>query len=235
MKKYQSMVLPLLAWVLLLTVAACDKDDEEVMGKIAPSASGTFVDERDGHEYHWVRYGSLDWMADNFSYDLKNEQRCLVYLNAEDYEYNRASTKNLAKYGRLYDLPGALEACPEGWRVPTDADWQNLECCLGMSPDEAAKMDWRGNIAHRMFSLEDDPCDLNLRLGGYWTTNINMSRSPYRMMGLFGYYWSSSLDEQKEGMYYLYRKFAYNRNEVCRQSIESEKVKLYVRYVRDAH
>ena len=44
MRKYQSMVLPLLAWVLLLTVAACDKDDEEVMGKIAPSASGTFVD-----------------------------------------------------------------------------------------------------------------------------------------------------------------------------------------------
>ena len=142
-------------------------------------------------------------------------------------------------YVRRWDMwewmPGALEACPEGWRVPTDADWQNLECCLGMSPDEAAKMDWRGNIAHRMFSLEDDPCDLNLRLGGYWTTNINMGRSPYRMMGLFGYYWSSSLDEQKEGMYYLYRKFAYNRNEVCRQSIESEKVKLYVRYVRDVH
>lgn len=30
------MVLPLLAWVLLLTVAACDKDDEEVMEKLLP-------------------------------------------------------------------------------------------------------------------------------------------------------------------------------------------------------
>ena len=121
MRKYQSMVLPLLAWVLLLTVAACDKDDEEMMGKIAPSAYGIFVDERDGHEYRWVRYGSLDWMADNFSYDLKNEQRCLVYLNAEDYDYT---------------------ICPEHWRLvprggaclpmPTGRTWSAVWVCLPM-------------------------------------------------------------------------------------------------------
>ena len=223
-----------LACVALLPIlTSCHDDDEKVLDKIPAVASGTFVDERDGQEYHWVRYANLDWMAENFRYNLNDEVHCLIYLDADEYFNNTASTRNLAKYGRLYDLKGATDACPEGWRLPTDEDWQQLERTLGMSESDVEKMNWRGNIAHRMFSVEDDRCDLNLLLGGYWTANINMGRSAHRMMGFFGYYWSSSLDKSKEGQFYLYRKFAYNRNEVCRQSIEPEAVKLNVRYVRD--
>ena len=31
------------------------------------------------------------------------------------------------EHGNLYTWEEALAACPEGWRLPTDEDWQNLE------------------------------------------------------------------------------------------------------------
>ena len=35
--------------------------------------------------------------------------------------------------------------CPVGWRVPTDADWINLEIFLGMTQQVAEQMYWRGS------------------------------------------------------------------------------------------
>ncbi|MCM1297454.1 MAG: fibrobacter succinogenes major paralogous domain-containing protein, partial [Muribaculaceae bacterium] len=50
------------------------------------------------------------------------------------------------KYGYLYSFEGAKKACPDGWRVPTDADWKKLEQAMGMSKEEADIMNaWRGN------------------------------------------------------------------------------------------
>ena len=37
------------------------------------------------------------------------------------------------KYGNLYTWEEALEVCPEGWRLPTDEDWQNLEVTFSPS------------------------------------------------------------------------------------------------------
>jgi len=35
--------------------------------------------------------------------------------------------------------------CPTGWHVPTDEDWKVLEIELGMSPEDADEMFWRGD------------------------------------------------------------------------------------------
>lgn len=59
-----------------------------------------------------------------------------------------AEAKNggyVAKYGFLYSYAGALAAVPEGWRLPTDEDWKQLERTLGLSADEVNKSEaWRG-------------------------------------------------------------------------------------------
>ena len=48
-------------------------------------------------------------------------------------------------YGLLYTYDAALAAIPEGWRLPSDADWKNLEKALGMTAEEVEKQDvWRG-------------------------------------------------------------------------------------------
>lgn len=60
-----------------------------------------------------------------------------------------AESKNggyAAEYGYLYGYNAALKAVPEGWRLPTDEDWCNLERTLGMSESEIKKFHvWRGN------------------------------------------------------------------------------------------
>lgn len=223
----------LLGCVLGTTLTACSSDDEPgVAAIVPPAAQGTFTDPRDGTEYGYVSYGGLDWMTTNYAYDVGSEH-CSIYLDADEHYDNPTSTRNLAKYGRLYDLKGAQMACPEGWRLPTDADWQRLEQALGMSAAESAASDWRGNVAFSMFSTKDRTTPLNLLLGGYRTTNINMGRSPYRFMGVYGYYWTASVDDIKEGGCYICRKVIYNSSQVCRLSTDPAALQMSVRYVRD--
>jgi len=210
---------------------SCSDDSDSVPAKIPATAKGTWTDARDGHEYRWVRYGNTDWMADNFQYKTALSR---IYISYVDDEVNPESERNLAKYGRLYSYSDALAACPEGWRLPTDEDWQQLEQYLGMSKADAQATDWRGDIARNMTSVKGDECDLNLLLGGYYTTHTIMSTPEYRFMGVFAFYWTSTQDTSKEGKYYFYRKLTYARNSVYRQSMEPEAQFLNVRYVRDA-
>lgn len=215
----------------LAVFASCSSDDDEA-AEVMPSLAGVFVDERDGQSYGWVRYGDTDWMTTNYKYDTGSS--CAVYLNGDEYQTALTNAENLAAYGRLYDQQGALDACPEGWRLPTDEDWQKLEKHLGMSAGDAAKRQWRGSIAHNMMTIKGDTCALNLLLGGYYTSHTIGATSGYRMKSAYAFYWTSSQDTTKTGKYYFYRKLEYNRKEVFRESMEPEANKLSVRFVRDA-
>lgn len=209
---------------------SCSDDEETAPAKVSAVKKGTFVDPRDGHEYGWARFGDTDWMTENAQYDLGTTEFCRTYLNYHD--DNEA--QNLVKYGRLYTYQGALNACPEGWRLPTDEDWQKLEQYMGMSKSQTNKWDWRGNVAKSMFSVFEDECDLNLQLAGYYTDHTVMGTSGFRFMSIYGFYWTSTLDPVKDGEYYIYRKFAYNHLSVYRQSMEKIYQYLSVRYCRDA-
>ena len=225
MKKKYNFILIMLSMVIF-TLSACSKDDEAPTDQIAPSAVGTFTDERDGENYHWVQYGNLQWMADNFRYDLSDNNTCRVYTK-EDKELD------VQKYGRLYTHTGALNACPEGWRLPTDEDWKNLEMQLGMSASDADIMDYRSNIANRMLSYYDNQPALNLILGGFYTPNTIMSTTGYRFMGVKGYYWTATTDKDKGDAFFIFRELLANNTSVRRQSTTDDFF-MSVRYVRDA-
>ena len=65
---------------LFLAATAC-QDDEETMPVVKPAESGTFVDERDGTEYGWVRIGNREWMTSNIP----------VYRVAAKYRVSKAT------------------------------------------------------------------------------------------------------------------------------------------------
>lgn len=70
------------------------------------------------YKYTTIEVKSKDysetWMAENLNYETENS-RC--YENKES---------NCEIYGRLYSLAAAKNACPNGWRLPSLADWDGL-------------------------------------------------------------------------------------------------------------
>jgi uncharacterized protein (TIGR02145 family) len=54
---------------------------------------------------------------------------------------------NAKTYGRLYDWHAVNDMrglAPEGWHIPTDSEFKQLEMFLGMSQAEADGSGWRG-------------------------------------------------------------------------------------------
>lgn len=85
---------------------------------------GSFTDPRDGLTYKTVTVeiklpGDVTvkrtWMAENLRHEIKDGSFC--YNNEPAY---------CEAYGRLYTFKAAVEACPEGWHVPTIGEWRLL-------------------------------------------------------------------------------------------------------------
>ena len=79
------------------------------------------IDFRDGKTYKTIKIGSKTWMAENLSYEAK-DSKC--------YE----SESHCKVYGRLYNWAAAKTVCPEGWHLPTDAEWTKLTESFSASP-----------------------------------------------------------------------------------------------------
>jgi uncharacterized protein (TIGR02145 family) len=75
---------------------------------------GATIDSRDGKRYRTTEIGNHTWMADNLNYNA-NGSTC--YENQDFY---------CEIYGRLYTWEAAMSACPLGWRLPNNAEWEDL-------------------------------------------------------------------------------------------------------------
>ena len=116
--------------------------------------SGTFTDNRNGgHEYEWIRLGDQIWMAENLAYlpsvgPPSDRSYTEPYYYVYGYEGTNVSeakaTDNYNIYGVLYNWTAASNACPDGWHLPSDGEWKELEMFLGMSQADADANGWRG-------------------------------------------------------------------------------------------
>lgn len=121
---------------------------------VADSASGTFTDSRDANVYGWTKIGNQIWMTENLAWlpDVyPDNQENSSYTEARYYVYDYNGTnvseakndENYKKYGALYNFEATKNAAPEGWHVPSDEEWQELEMYLGMSADDAENVGTR--------------------------------------------------------------------------------------------
>ena len=96
----------------------------------------TYTDPRDGKVYKTIKIGDQIWMAENLAY-LPSVSP--TYATSFTYPYyfvngysgtdtaEAKATDNYKTYGVLYNWPAAKVACPEGWHLPADAEWTQLE------------------------------------------------------------------------------------------------------------
>lgn len=128
--------------------------------------SGTFLDERDGREYKWIRINSQDWMAENLAWlpeithymTESDTVPCYYVFGYRGSDLSEAKRQlNYKEYGALYNWPAAIAGtvgsnsvpsgiqgpCPSGWHLPSDKEWQTMEIALGMTKSEADSTGYR--------------------------------------------------------------------------------------------
>ena len=227
--KWINKLLLSIVWVGL--VASCSDDDSHELPVISPVSTGTFTDTRDDNTYNYVRIGNLEWMTENCRYRTSD---CKYYVDYGNTGQTNPSDVYSDRYGFLYTLLDAPNAVPEGWRIPTDEDFKQLERALGMSAANADELDWRGGGTGTLMRQAEEGTRLNFQVAGYYTPYMIMQTPGYRFMGAYGFYWTSTKDESKNGEYYFYRKLYYESDQVYRQSIENNAQYLSLRLVRNA-
>ena len=95
----------------------------------------------DGNEYNVIKIGDLYWTVENLKTTKFNDGTDIKLItdneewddgwenNMPAYCYYDNDLDNKNKYGALYNfhVVNTGKLAPEGWRVPTDDDWTNLE------------------------------------------------------------------------------------------------------------
>ena len=115
-------------------------------------------------EYETVTIGSQTWMKHNLDRDLLGS---VCYQN---------DSTNCQKYGRLYMWQAAIDACPEGFRLPTDQDWTILTDYLGGVDSAATALKVGGSSG------------FDALMGGNYQAEVNI----FSYRDIKGYYWTAT-------------------------------------------
>ena len=160
----------------------------------------TFTDERDGLEYYTVEAGGNTWMRQNLAWKGAGAS----YIECE-------AMSEL--FGRYYTWEEAQTACPDGWRLPTDAEWAALQ--------EGGEVGQ--NISGLAGKLMGNITFNDIKMWSYWrevniTDALHFSVMPcgyavtgegeYNFAGVFGYatFWTAdATPDGQAGLRYIYQ------------------------------
>ncbi|MDR2584116.1 MAG: fibrobacter succinogenes major paralogous domain-containing protein [Fibromonadaceae bacterium] len=138
----------------------------------AKAKKGSFTDSRDGKTYKTVKLDNQTWMAENLNYNA-NGSKC--YENQES---------NCAKYGRLYNWETAKSACPNGWHLPSDNEWQVLWDSSGARAETMLKASSGWNDDNGKSGNGVDAVGFSALPGG-----SGHSSGSFSGVGDYGYWW----------------------------------------------
>ncbi len=152
-RKIKFLVYPIAVILMSLFVVGCSDDEDEVLPDEDTPGKVTDVD---GNEYATVIIGDQEWMAENLRVTRYNNGDTIPTLSNEDWgdttegayaiypheggyteddvEGINSDAEMVAVYGKLYNgyaVDDSRGLCPEGWHVPSDAEWTELTDYLG--------------------------------------------------------------------------------------------------------
>ena len=167
------------------------------------ACSESFTDSRDGRSYNVVKIGDLTWMAENLNY------------KTETSACPDGDSRNCKRLGQLYTWAEAKTVCPEGWRLPTKADFAEL--ISAASGDDArplagAKLKSRDGWFKK--GNGTDEFGFNALPAGY---RVAISKADdgavtggkFDGIGGYAYFWSATEDSEnpESNAYYMFLAF----------------------------
>jgi uncharacterized protein (TIGR02145 family) len=135
-----------------------------VLTTVDNCSGASTVTDIDGNIYPVVSIGNQCWMAANLKTTRYTDGSTIPNVT-DDFAWSQLtsgawsnynnSAANDAIYGKLYNWYGAMSGniCPEGWHLPTDTEWKELELALGMPSGEVNNDGLRGagqNVGGKM-------------------------------------------------------------------------------------
>jgi uncharacterized protein (TIGR02145 family) len=201
--------------------------------------TGTLTD-INGNVYRTVKIGNQWWMAENLRvtrYRNGNkiwnvtdqirwsEMTMGAYCNYEN------DTSYVSTYGCLYNwyaLVDSRNIAPEGWHVPTDDEWKELEMHLGMSQSEADN--WSARGTHEGGKLKEsgtihwfipnsgatNESGFTALPGGYRTSLYSVG---FRYIGYRARFWTFTEEDNRSA---VYRLLMYTNEYVYRETYDKQ-------------
>lgn len=189
------------------------------------ATKGTFTDTRDGIVYNWVKIGDQIWMAENLKYlpsvvgpttGIAPHTNSYYYVSGYD-GTNVSAAKAKAEYkifGVLYNWYAAMDACPSGWHLPSDAEWTQMEKYLannGYNYDEttggerekiaqslASTYGWNSSSNKGTVGNTDFPTYLNKSGFRALPGGIRSSNGPFTLIHSYGSWWCATEENVTE-------------------------------------
>ncbi|MBK8802080.1 MAG: fibrobacter succinogenes major paralogous domain-containing protein [Fibrobacteres bacterium] len=144
---------------------------------ISPSTvlRDTIIDSRDHSVYPTVKIGNQTWTAKNMEFaPVGYVSKC---------QNNQCDT-----YGRLYAWDAANHACPDGWHLPTQAEWETLENNVG--GENAARVNLRSTSGWKNNANGQDEYGFTVLPGSAFNGDGRFYET-----GSYAYFWSSTQEK----------------------------------------
>jgi uncharacterized protein (TIGR02145 family) len=199
-----------------------DENPEPITASEISIVKEILTDSRDNKTYETIKIGSQTWFAENLNYNAKGS-KC--------YDNNQ---ENCAKYGKHYNWNTALKACPKGWHLPSNAEWDELyRFADGTSGTDSP---YESPAAGKHLKAKSGWNDFNGSSGNGLDTysfaalpgGSNYS-GKFHLAGINGYWWSAS---ERDGINAYYR-FMLNESGRAGWNNKTKSLLLNVRCVKD--
>ena len=159
---------------------------------VSDISDGMLTDSRDGKKYKVVKIGNQTWMAENLNYDASGSK---CYKN---------KPANCTKYGRLYNWATARAACPSGWYLPSNGEYEVLDKVVGEEKVAGRKLKAKSGWNKQLFIISGNGTDdygFSALPGGYGSSD-----GSFFDVGDSGYWWSAT-ESSANIAYYRYMSY----------------------------
>ena len=213
--------------------------------------SGGFCADIDGNVYKTIKIGNQVWMAENLKTtryrngeaisNIKDATAWEALTTGAWCEYNNLGINGI-KYGHLYNWYAVADPrniSPEGWHIPTDAEWAELESYLianggnfdgtisenKIGKSLAATTDW---ISHTTIGIIGSDLTKN-NSSGFSALPAGLRENTFKYLTTYCFWWSSTENSTN----FAGRSFLYSYNSTLTRNYGHKSYGYSVRCVKD--